>query len=394
MQNDVPKTLDDINRMIATSVPENLHLDYKHSAALTGKPGEITKDVSAFANSDGGVIVYGVVEEGHMPIRIDDGVDHSRYTREWLENIIQSNIAPKLSELTITQLEVSVTHSIFIVSTPKSARAPHQERSNHRYYKRYNFKSAPMEDYEIQDVRNRTIDVSPLVAVDVEVERGMFSLYVENIGNAPAHDLTFAFSEDLNWAHKTPAVFTSGIPVLSKGRKLSFFYAGAIEALTPGSKIVKSFTVTVSYLNPLVANRISDIFAVDLNSFENSLITESEIQRHGTQLERGLDKLTKQVERVVKSLSALESVAGPTGLRLSATTWRNIEAIAGKPVEFSRLNPRACNYQVFQELLSIEQDLAISLHRHFLHGKGDTELLELKGMNREIEERLLRYFDL
>ncbi|HQR97472.1 MULTISPECIES: ATP-binding protein [unclassified Polaromonas] len=393
MANDVPSTLDDIKRLITSSIPENLHLDYKRSAALLGNVKEITKDVSAFANSDGGVIVYGVAEEEHIPVGIDGGVEHSRYTREWLEDVIQSNIAPKLSELKITQLEVSATHSIFIVSTPKSARAPHQDRGSHRYYKRYNFKSAPMEDYEIQDIRNRSIDTPPLVTVDIEVERGMFSLYVENIGNAPAQDLTFIFSEDLYWAHKAPSVFASGIPVLSKGRKLSFFYAGAVEALAPDSKIVKAFSINVSYLNPLVENRISDTFSVNLNSFENSLIVESEIQRHGTQLERSLEKLTRQVEKVAKGLSALESVAGSTGLQLSATTWRHIEAITGRKLEFPRLNPMECDYEVFQELLSIERDLAIRLYSHFLKREGNAKLLELEGMTAEIKERLERYFD-
>jgi len=35
---------------------------------------EISKDVSAFANSDGGTIIYGIEEEGHLPKRIDGGV--------------------------------------------------------------------------------------------------------------------------------------------------------------------------------------------------------------------------------------------------------------------------------------------------------------------------------
>ena len=60
----VPSSVADVERMIAEKVQENVHLDYKASpAADPGRPNEIAKDVSSFANSDGGVLIYGVEEE-------------------------------------------------------------------------------------------------------------------------------------------------------------------------------------------------------------------------------------------------------------------------------------------------------------------------------------------
>lgn len=55
-----------IESLIANEVEENIHLDYKASGALgkkDEKKSEIVKDVSAFANSDGGIIIYGLTEE-------------------------------------------------------------------------------------------------------------------------------------------------------------------------------------------------------------------------------------------------------------------------------------------------------------------------------------------
>lgn len=49
-------TLADVNSLITNEVEEDIHLDYKASGALDkadNKRTEITKDVSAFANSDG-----------------------------------------------------------------------------------------------------------------------------------------------------------------------------------------------------------------------------------------------------------------------------------------------------------------------------------------------------
>lgn len=56
----------DLEYLITSEVEENIHLDYKASGALSKEPKkrqEITKDVSAFANSDGGIIIYGISEK-------------------------------------------------------------------------------------------------------------------------------------------------------------------------------------------------------------------------------------------------------------------------------------------------------------------------------------------
>ena len=57
----------DILLLITNGVKESLELDYKQCASLQkadGKKKEISKDVSAFANSAGGTIVYGMIEDG------------------------------------------------------------------------------------------------------------------------------------------------------------------------------------------------------------------------------------------------------------------------------------------------------------------------------------------
>jgi predicted HTH transcriptional regulator len=90
-----PENLSDLYSMIKNEVQESIHIDYKDSRALNKKKlHEIAKDVSAFANSDGGVIVYGIREDQHLPKELDEGVDHNILTREWLENVISSNISP------------------------------------------------------------------------------------------------------------------------------------------------------------------------------------------------------------------------------------------------------------------------------------------------------------
>ena len=103
-------SIDEIYNLIQNEVEENIHLDYKEARALgkdDAKKAEITKDVSAFANSDGGVIVYGVAEENYKPQEITP-IDGKIFTKEWLENIIQL-INQELMALRFSQFELMAT---------------------------------------------------------------------------------------------------------------------------------------------------------------------------------------------------------------------------------------------------------------------------------------------
>ncbi len=183
-----------IQKLIDNQVTESINLEYKGSGALSksdGKKKEISKDVSAFANSAGGTIIYGVKEydeedKKHLPEKIDGGVDPSELSREWLEQVINSNIQPVIDGLLIHQVELvklvktNPANVAYVVEIPQSERAPHQA-SDKKYYKRYNFQSVPMEDYEVKDVMNR---------VKVPVIEPIFSHQaVERTSDAHTYDL-------------------------------------------------------------------------------------------------------------------------------------------------------------------------------------------------------------
>jgi hypothetical protein len=148
-------TQDDLQRLIDDEIQESLTLDYKASPSLgkDSKPrDELCKDVSAFANSAGGQIIYGIEEKDQKPTKIDQGSD---LTREWIEQVIDSNVQPRIDGLVITPIPISSGRHAYVLAIPQaSGRAPHQA-ADKKYYKRQNFQSVPMEDYEIRDALRR-----------------------------------------------------------------------------------------------------------------------------------------------------------------------------------------------------------------------------------------------
>lgn len=142
-------------------VEESLTLDYKAAASIAltdGKKKEITKDVSAMANSAGGILIYGLKEytqpgREHLAESIDP-IDRNLLSKEWLEQVINT-IRPRINSVVVypIALNSAPNHVAYAVDIAQSTTA--HQASDYRYYKRFNFLSQPMQDYEIRDVMNR-----------------------------------------------------------------------------------------------------------------------------------------------------------------------------------------------------------------------------------------------
>jgi hypothetical protein len=149
----------DLRWLIDNKVEESAHLDYKQIESLentAGKKKELSKDVSAFANSGGGTIVYGIGEDPNdkrLPAGLK-GVDPRVTSKEWLEQVIRSNIEYRIEGLGINPVQLVDGNVAYVVVIPRSLRGPHMANDN-RYYKRFNFESLAMEHYEVEDVRRR-----------------------------------------------------------------------------------------------------------------------------------------------------------------------------------------------------------------------------------------------
>jgi hypothetical protein len=185
---DIPGTEADLVELIRNKVEESLSLDYKRAESLTGAQSnltkEVTKDVSSFANSNGGVLIYGIAEgigpDKHVPVMLSP-IDRNAFSKERLEHLI-GNIQPRIWNIEIVPIPLSSgTNDVaFVVIVPAGTTA--HQCTDKRYYRRYNFEVVPMEDYEIRDVMNRRS--FPKIDLQAEI-RFSVRKYSSGVGSLP-----------------------------------------------------------------------------------------------------------------------------------------------------------------------------------------------------------------
>ncbi len=153
-------------------VEEGSTLEYKSAPSLgtqNDRTTEITRDVSAFANAAGGVIIYGLrefreEEKKHLAERIDP-IDRTQFTKEWLEHVIGTIQRRLIVKIHSVQLSTGTNDVAYVVEIPQSDTA--HQATDGKYYQRQNFERPFMRDYQIRDVmRRRQV---PVVKVDLRI---------------------------------------------------------------------------------------------------------------------------------------------------------------------------------------------------------------------------------
>ncbi len=218
---------EDLLALITNAVEESVNLDYKKRESLQKRDGEkkeISKDVSSFANSAGGVIAYGMVENDHKPTALDAGYDPTDVTKEWLEHVIPGTIRPRINGIHINP--VALTNNCpgrvaYVVTIPQG-RTAHQA-SDLRYYKRFNFEAVPMYDHEVRDVMNRLRH--PLIEAIFNhevlsrkaVHEYKLNIVLKNIGAMRAREVKLVFY----WPHELNPVVSAGYSIRNVRGKIT-----------------------------------------------------------------------------------------------------------------------------------------------------------------------------
>jgi hypothetical protein len=210
--------IDFIESLITNEVEESINIDFKACGALSkeeNKKKEISKDVSAFANSNGGIIIYGISEKNHKADAISF-INGNEFTKEWLEQVISSTIQRNIPGLKIFPIRNKgrIEETIYIVQIPESIEAPHICKDK-KFYKRYDFQSVAMDEYEIRNLYGRKTKaklqisgyrISPVDQDNRNILRLYFVTGVDNIGECDEEKYkvnvifdNFYLTTNLNW---------------------------------------------------------------------------------------------------------------------------------------------------------------------------------------------------
>lgn len=383
--------------MISDRVQEDIHLDYKRSAAIAhDKRGEIAKDVSAFANSDGGLLIYGVEEDkqSHEPKAVDSGVDDRKFSKEWLENIIMSHISPIVDDVRIVPIPLGSGTSIYVVSVPKSQRGPHQA-SDDKYYKRNNSSSEAMKDYEIADVRSRRYSVPALLTFEIFEWRGFVAAFdVANVSDVVAEDVSFEFVPDIPWPNgkSGPDLFNKGMRRFLPRQRFRFAYFSFSDILSGSAGVPKEFEVRISYFNPLASTKITDNWPVSFSAHEGAMFVRSHMEEHAKDLVEGVKNLTAQAKALNSTLECFKPIAGGTGLNLSIPALQNIGRVLRDGNPPARIDPYALSLTDLRDILGVDTTMALAIFNCIIPHRNGNQLKRLPGMTAELMDRIRTAF--
>lgn len=150
-----------VRNLIDTREPESIRLDYKEKLNLDKDSDrkELAKDVSSFANEQGGMVLYGVPEarEDDLPrpkplaecgMELDAGLPGR------VEDILLSTLQPPFHALTIRVVDIEELRpkQLLLVYHPESYWKPHMVEgySDRRYYRRGEFRAVKMTEREVE----------------------------------------------------------------------------------------------------------------------------------------------------------------------------------------------------------------------------------------------------
>lgn len=157
-------SLADIEAFVAEEREEDLHLDFKlvNSAALTKDDRRtFARAVSGFANSDGGLIVWGVDArrnaDGIDCAQDKPGVSDAKLLLTKLNEFSGSVVNPTVTGLDHRLITVGAGPCGFVVTfVPASDSGPHMAKlGEDRYYQRSGSNFVKMEHFEVADMFGR-----------------------------------------------------------------------------------------------------------------------------------------------------------------------------------------------------------------------------------------------
>ncbi|QDL91085.1 ATP-binding protein [Paroceanicella profunda] len=389
----VPQTLEDILEMQERGDSENATLEFKSCRLFAQKNEKIfetlSREITAFSNSIGGVLIIGVEEDTDRRISEIVPITDSKKHEAWIEDGLLSRITPSL-HLTIARIEVDEGH-LLVINVPPSRAAPHQS-ADKRFYARRLFRVDPLLSFEVDDIRRRAAAMAGGANLSVLFQGGAISFAIENEGLEAIFDVWIDVKGIENsdiakvWTPGLGRPYTEPFRIIHPGERRNFLGAGFDffeEQLDDRMDVTLNYTDDENVVHGIT-------YTYYLKDFHSTA-------RLRTPHEELLDQGIKKLEKLERALSDLardireirECAFHPTGLNLSKTT---LSVLAGE--EGVKWPGEALTFQALAELLEVDFETAIKIQQEifgatkYVGGKntplGDAKLPE------QVKEKILQ----
>jgi len=159
-------TFEDILSFCELKIPEGINLDYKQDLSL---PTKLAKSIATFANTRGGLILVGVVDDSDdKPVVPATGMDYDEKMPLTVTNIILSHIYPPVAPQVHVCPKGKGDKTFLLIDIPESTDAPHWVFNKKELYIRVAQRSASgswedfatSEQYEwLRNKREKSLDL-------------------------------------------------------------------------------------------------------------------------------------------------------------------------------------------------------------------------------------------
>ncbi len=395
-----PKNLLDLEQIVEEQTEESSFLEFKSSRmfkkGLGKAAGDLSKEITAFANGGGGTLIIGIEETNEDRSKASGvaGTVDKKITSERLQQLLETRISPPIPNLEIIEIVDKVGGVCFVIGVPLSDIGPHQA-SDLKYYARRQYQKLPMEHYEIEDVRNRWRVSEPKISLRIEISKQVLTdLVVKNISRERLTDITFHTSDRLREIFKWEApALRNGIPILNSGDRFSY-YLGSIFELFKNEKLKQDNYISVKFSDRFGKTYEEEI-VFNLLNYEGFSFVSTEIGFLQEKIVENMKKTTGALEKIGKVLDQhLTPLTSNTGLRLSQTTLEHLKLSKSADSDQTIWNPLVLDISAIQEVLKCNQIEARQLYRYFNLGRGEegSNIDELEGVCADTLDRVSERF--
>lgn len=149
--------ISDLQELITNEVSESKSLEYKselHIDAESEKK-EFLADITSFANSDGGDIIFGIKEDSstNLPIELNGiEIENADELILKIENILRDSVSPRIPNISFHTLQIIDSKYILIMRIERSYLSPHRivYKGWDKFFSRSSRGKYPMEVEELR----------------------------------------------------------------------------------------------------------------------------------------------------------------------------------------------------------------------------------------------------